>query len=119
MLAGRVWRDDRLCAPLGEPVTQALGIVGSISDEARRTGHDGEQGTSAVEVMGVAGRELKSDRPTEIVAQRVDFGRATAARTANGVAEGPPFAPAAERCALMCVESTATVPIMPVEPVNA
>ncbi len=37
----------------------------------------------------------------DIVRQRMDFGRLPAARAADGVIEGPPFAPAAERWALM------------------
>jgi len=53
------------------------------------------------------------------VGQGVDFRRPPAARAADGLAEGPPFPPAAERCALMCVLSIATVPMTPVEPVKA
>jgi len=49
----------------------------------------------------------------------MDFRRAAAARAANGLPEGPPFPPAAERCALMWELSIATVPMMPVEPVKA
>jgi hypothetical protein len=51
--------------------------------------------------MGIARCKLERDRPTVIVGQRVDLGRTAAARAPDGIAEGPPFAPAAERCALM------------------
>lgn len=119
MLAGRVWRDDRLRTAFGEPVTQAPGVVGSVGDEAQRARHDGQQSPGAVEVVGIARGEFESEGPALIVGQRMDLRRAAAARASDGVAEGPPFAPAAERCALMCVESTAIVPIMPVEPVSA
>ena len=119
MLAGRVWRDDRLRTAFGKPVAQALGVVGSVGEEAQRTRHDGQQSSSAIEVVGIAWGEFEGDGPALIVGQRMDLRRAATARASDGVAEGPPFAPAAERCALMCVESTAIVPIMPVEPVSA
>ena len=53
------------------------------------------------------------------VGQGVDFRRPPTTRAADGLAEDPPFPPAAERCTLMCVLSIATVPMMPVEPVKA
>jgi len=49
----------------------------------------------------------------------MDFGRASAARAADGFLEDPPFPPAAERCALMWELSMATLAMMPVEPVKA
>ena len=71
------------------------------------------------EVVGVAGRYQKGEwRPASSV-KGVDLGRLPAARTADGVVERPPFAPAAERWALMWVESMAADPYMPVEPVRA
>jgi hypothetical protein len=57
-------------------------------------------------------------RGAAIIAQRVDFGRAPTARGANGVMTSPPFAPAAERWALMCVEFTEPVNT-PLDPVRA
>jgi hypothetical protein len=49
----------------------------------------------------------------------MDFGRATATGSPDCFFEGPPFPPAAERCALTCVASIATVPTTPVLPVSA
>ena len=71
------------------------------------------------EQTSVAGGDQERQRPPQIVCQRVDFGRAPAARAADRVMEGPPFAPAAERWTLMCVLSIDMVPTMPVEPVSA
>jgi hypothetical protein len=67
----------------------------------------------------VAGGDQEGDRPATILGQRVDFGCTAAARAANRLFEVPPFAPAAERWALMWVESIDIVPIRPVEPVSA
>jgi hypothetical protein len=69
--------------------------------------------------MAIAGRDQKGDWAATVLGQHVDFCRATAARAADRVVEVPPFAPAAERCALMCVLSIDIVPIRPVEPVSA
>ena len=69
--------------------------------------------------MGVARRNNECERAPQIICQRMDFGHAPAARAADRVVEGPPFAPAAERSALMYVELIAIVPTMPVEPVSA
>jgi hypothetical protein len=49
----------------------------------------------------------------------MDLGGAPAPRVADGLSVGPPFAPAAERCALMWVLSIDTVAVIPVEPVRA
>ena len=69
--------------------------------------------------MDVARREQQDPRAAERIGQRVDRGRAAAARTPDRLVEGPPFPPAAERCAFTCVLSIDAVPITPVRPVTA
>ena len=54
-----------------------------------------------------------------ILSQRVDFSGASASRAAGSLLEVLPFAPAAERWALMWVASMDIVPTRPVEPVKA
>ena len=58
---------------------------------------DREQRPGAVEIVGIAGSQLKGEGPPLIVAEGVDLGRPAAARAPDGMTEGPPFAPAAER----------------------
>ena len=118
VLARWIGRDDGLGSPLGEPVTQTCCIIGAVGQQFVAGAADGQQRLGTCEVMGVAGRQGEGDGAAPIIAQRVDFGRAPAARGANGVMTSPPFAPAAERWALMWVESTAPVNT-PVEPVRA
>ncbi|CAG1770589.1 hypothetical protein BAC2_01151 [uncultured bacterium] len=118
MLARGVGRNDGLRSPLGEPIAQTCSIIGTVGQQLVVGAADGEQRLGAGEVVGIAGREDEGDRSTGIVAQRVDFGRSSATRGANGVMTSPPFAPAAERWALMWVESTEPVNT-PVEPVRA
>ncbi len=69
--------------------------------------------------MLVARREQENPRPAKGVAQRMERGRAAAARAADGLLEGPPFPPAAERCALTWELSMAAVPITAAVPVTA
>lgn len=118
MLARGIGRDDGFCSSLGEPVAQTCSIIGAVGEQLVAGAAYGEQRLGAGQVVGIAGREDEGDRPTGVVAQRVDFGRASTARGANGVITSPPFAPAAERWALMWVESTDPVNT-PVEPVRA
>lgn len=118
VLARGIGWDDWLCSPLDEPVAQTCSIIGAIGQQLVAGAAYGEQRPGTGKVMGIAGREGEGDGPPAIVAQRVDFGRSPAARGANGVMISPPFAPAAERWALMWVESTDPVNT-PVEPVSA
>lgn len=101
MLARGVRRDDGLCAALFQPIAQRASIVGAVREQTATRPHDVEDSPCAGQIMDVARRERESDRPAEIVGQGVDFRRAPAARGANGMMMSPPFAPAAERCALM------------------
>ncbi len=112
--------DDHLGALGGDGGTDGIGVVAAIGnepieapggrlDQLRRHGH----------VVDVAGREHQQARPALGIGQSVELAGAAAARDAYGLRESPPFAPPAERCALMCVASMATVPHTPLWPVSA
>src|SRR5208283_3093443 len=90
-----------------------------VGDQALDRPGGGDQGGSKRDIVDVAGREQKHARSALGIGQCVDFRRAPAARAADGFPKGPPFPPAAERCALMWELSMATVPMTPVEPVKA
>jgi len=101
MLTGRIWRDDRFDPSLREFLAQAVGIIGPVSENPLGPMAHGEQATCSGEVVDVAGRDQQDMWAADIIGQCVDFGRLAAARAADGVVEGPPFPPAAERWALM------------------
>lgn len=101
MLAGRIWRDDRCDPSLREFVAQAVGVVSPIGQNPFWPMAHCEQAAHADEVVDVAGRDQQDMRTSDVIGQCVDFGRLSAARATDGVVEGPPFAPAAERWALM------------------
>ena len=119
MLAGWIWRDDRLDLSLCEFLAQAVGVVGPVGENTLGSMAHCEQAPRPDEVVDVAGRDQQDMRASYVIGQCVDFGRLSAARATDGVVEGPPFAPAAERWALMYVESTEAAPYIPVDPVNA
>ena len=118
MLARWVGRDDGLSPAFGKPVAQGPGVIGAVRQQTALGTTDFEQRPGALEVMDVAGCENEGDRAACVVCQRVELRRPAAARGANGMMTSPPFAPAAERWALMWVESTEPVNT-PVEPVKA
>ena len=121
MLACWIGRDDRLAAVLGQPVAQGPRVIGAVSQQAAGRTGDGQQIARAGQVVGVAGGQDQREGPSPLIGQGVNLGGTTTARAPDAVMEGPPFAPAAERCALMCIESTEAVtpPITPLDPVRA
>ena len=92
---------------------EAQGMKALILDLRGNPGGLLDQGTCHGHVVDVAGRQHEQARPALSVGQSVQLTGATPAGDAYGLAEGPPFAPPAERCALMWVASMATVPQMP------
>jgi hypothetical protein len=101
MFAGRIWGDDRFDPSLRELLSQAVGVIRPIGENRLRSMTHCEQATHSDEVVDVAGRDQQNMWSTDIIGQRVDFRGLSAARATDGVVEGPPFAPAAERWALM------------------
>lgn len=112
-------RDDGKYASFGEALAQGVGVVGTISEEMGDRACAGDQRGGHGTVVDVAGAEPQHTRPAGLVRQGVDFGGATAAGSADRLREVPPFAPAAERWALMWVASIAPPPHTPLMPVSA
>ena len=101
MLSGWIWWDHRLDPSLREFLTQTIGVIGPVGENCLGLMAHCQQTTDPDEVMDVAGRDQQDMGAADIIGQGVDFCRLSAARAAEGVVEGPPFAPAAERWALM------------------
>ena len=116
MLARRVRRDHRLASPCCQPVAQPFGIIGAVCDEPARCWNDRQQHLGTSQVVGLSGRDGERHGPAGLVGYGVNLSRPSAARSSDGLDEVPPFAPAAERCALMCVlsaEAPVTTPLCP------
>src|SRR5690606_5972121 len=100
-LARRVGRDDRLASPLSQPVTGLASVIGAVRQQAARHRTALKDKSRSDQIMGVAGCEGEAEGPAMLVGQGMNLGSPSAARTSDGMLERPPFAPAAERCALM------------------
>ena len=119
MLAGWVWRDDRLASSFGQPVAQLCGVIGPFGQEPFGDRDALEKHGGTDQVMRLSWREREGDGPAQRIGYGMNFSRPSAARATDCLFEVPPFAPAAERCALMWVESTAVVDTTTLLPVRA
>ena len=99
--------------------SQAVGVVGLVGDQSFDRASSEQQFLRHHDVMDVARRDQQNPGPASGVGEGVDRCRASAARASYAFFEGPPFPPAAERCALTCELSIDAVPITPVLPVSA
>jgi hypothetical protein len=84
----------------GDEPSEGIGIVGLVRDEPLQRPGEAQKVWRDGDVVQVAGCQQEDPWSPELIGQGVDRRRATAARAADGFVEGPPFPPAAERCAL-------------------
>ena len=99
--SSRVAGDDGLGSLIGDQVAQPVGVIGRIGKQPGEGADRRDEGRRNRDIAGVAGGQRQDPRPALIVRQGMDFGGSTAPGAANRFVEGPPFPPAAERCALM------------------
>ena len=112
-------RNDGFNAAFLEDHSQTVGVVGLVGDQSFDWAGSGQQFLRHHDVMDIARRNQQNPRPDGGVGEGVDRRGASAARASYAFLEGPPFPPAAERCALTCEPSIEAVPITPVPPVTA
>jgi hypothetical protein len=107
VLAGGIVGDDGHRAALGEELSQAIGIVSGVGGAQPRWWQRAEERQRGADVAELALGYFERDEAPERIADGVDFRRSAAARAADRLRFGPPFPPAAERCALALVLSIA------------
>jgi hypothetical protein len=112
-------RDDSFNAALLEDSSEAVGVVGLVGDQSFDWAGGRQQVFRHHDVMDIAWGNQQNPGPADGVGEGVDRRRASAARASYAFRKGPPFPPAAERCALTCELSIEAVPITPVLPVTA
>ena len=97
MLAGWVIGNDRERSSHEDAVAEVSSVIALISQEdgARRGGR--EQLRRHGDVGDIAGTEREDQRSAYTVANRVDLGRATTSRAADGLRRRPPLPPAEAR----------------------
>lgn len=103
--AGWVVGNDGLGAPGDQELAQAVAVVGGVASATPCRRERREQGQDHAHVAELARRYFDRDRPPLTVNDGVDLRRPSAARATDGLRRGPPFPPAAERCALAVVLS--------------
>lgn len=103
-------RDDGRRAAFGEQVPQMVRVIRFVSHKVPDRAGALDQLYCDCDVVGIAGGQDEDARPAFAVRERVELTRAPAARGSERLLEGPPFPPAADRCALMCVLSIAASP---------
>jgi hypothetical protein len=103
-------RDDGLGTTGVKHGADGVAVVAPVGDQPLEGAERINQRGGGCHVGGVAWREQYQPWAALFIGCRVELAGAAAPREADGLEEGPPFAPAAERCALMWVASIATVP---------
>lgn len=94
-------RDHGCCSCLAERAAQVVGIVAFITQQVAHGPRALEQRGGGRHIADVAGCQRQRVGTADDIGECVDFGCPAASRTADRLARTPPFAPNAERCALM------------------
>lgn len=105
VLAGRVVGDDGLGPALDQEQPKPIAVVGGICCAQTAWRQRFEKAAGDRCVAALAGGYFERDGTAATIDNSMDFCRSPAARAADRLEVGPPFPPAAERCALAVVLS--------------
>ena len=105
MLAGRVVGDHGLGAALDQEEPQPVAVIGPIGGTQPSGRQRFEQRLGERRITTLAWAYLEREGTAATVDNSMDFCRSPATRAADRLELGPPFPPAAERCALAVVLS--------------
>lgn len=89
--------NDGLGATLNDLRPQIVAVVTFVGKQSAHVRCKCQDIGSCGDVGVLARRQMKNDRPAVRIAQRVNFGRAPAARAADRLIAFPPFPPEAQR----------------------
>lgn len=103
--SGWVVGNDRLRASGDEEFTQGIAVVGRIGGTKTAGWQRADQGSCNRYVALLAGGYFECEGTAAAIDNSMDFCRSPASRAADRLDVGPPFPPAAERCALAVVLS--------------
>ena len=104
-------RDDGLGCAFVQLLAQFGAVIGLVAEHAFRRLHAADQALSNRAVVGLASGQQDCDEASLSICECVYLRVAPSTRTANSLLLLPPFPPAAERCALTCVESIICVSV--------
>ena len=93
---GFVWNDG-LCSTLGDFGAERIAVVAFVSEKRTHRRCFGQYVGRNGNIGVLAWRQVQNDGSALRIAQSVDFRRASAARSADGLSVLPPFPPEAQR----------------------
>src|SRR5690606_16474233 len=99
-----------LGVPVGQQLAEMVGVIAPVGDQAADWTRGSHQGGGHGDVIDIAGRQQQHAGAADVIGKTMYLAGLAATRAAYRLDEGPPFPPAAERCALMWVLSMAAVP---------
>jgi hypothetical protein len=105
-----VW-NDRLGSALAEVFAQIVAVISLVAEHALGGLHSADQTLGNWIVVRFAAGQQQGDQAPLSICECVYLRVAPSARAANSLLLLPPFPPAAERCALICVESIICVSV--------
>ena len=100
-LATGARRDNGENTSLGQELAKGVGVVGLVGDQPPQGPGKGDQTWRHGDIVQIARCQQEEPWSAALVGQRVDRRGPAAAGAPDGFVEGPPFPPAADRCALM------------------
>lgn len=104
-LAVHFVRDDGFGAAGFEPFAQGIAVVSLVGQKLLSGLGAADQALGDRTVVRLTAGQEEGKKTAFSIRDCVDFRISPAARAANRLSLRPPFPPAAERCALMCVLS--------------
>lgn len=105
VLSGRIVGDDRAGAALDQKQPERVAVIGGVAGAQAAWRQWFKQTAGDRSIAALAGAYLDCDGTAATIDNSMDLCRSPAARAADRLDVGPPFPPAAERCALAVVLS--------------
>jgi len=96
-LSGRIVGDDRRRAAVDQELAQLVGVIGRVGQAQACVGQRLKQRPGEGSIAPLSGGYFEGDEASFAIDDRMDLGRAPAARATDRLDFGPPFPPPAER----------------------
>ena len=104
-LSRRVLFDHRGGSTTGQKRTEGVAVVGRVAQQRLCRRQRLDQSGRRFDVMAIAAGQFERDDPAVSIDDRMNFRGSSAPAPPDGLLLGPPFPPAAHRCALAVVLS--------------
>ena len=105
LLAVGLVGNDGLGAAILQPLSERRAVISLVAEKLRGRLDATNQALGGWAIVRLATGQQEGKKAAFSICECVDLRVAPSARAANRLFLLPPFPPAAERCALMCVES--------------